>query len=84
MRINITDGERNICIPLPTSLLFSDLTAYICTKAIERYVPERAHYFNDYQLKALFQAIRQIKRQRGSWVLVDVKSADGQTVKITI
>lgn len=84
MRINVTDGERSICIPLPTSLIFSDLTAYIGTKAIEKYVPERARYFNDYQLKALFRAIRQIKRQRGSWVLVDVQSADGQTVKITI
>lgn len=84
MRINVTDGERNICVPLPTSLIFSDLTAYIGTKAIRKYVPERAHYFNADQLKALFCAIRQIKRQRGSWVLVDVQSADGQTVKVTI
>ena len=82
MRIQIRDGERNIRILLPTCLIFSRLTAWIGSAAINKYAPQRR--LSAAQIDAIFAEFRRIKTKHGNWDLVDVEASDGQIVKIIL
>lgn len=82
MRIQICDGERNIRILLPTCLIFSRLTAWIGSAAINKYVPQRS--LSGEQIDKIFAEFRRIKTKHGRWDLVDVESADGEKVKVIL
>lgn len=82
MRIQINDGEHNIRILLPTQLVFSRLTAKIGAAAIKKYAPERS--LTPQQIDAVFAEFRRVKRTYGSWELVDVRTHDGQIIKVIL
>lgn len=94
MRIQINDGENhNIKILLPSSLIFSDLTAIIACKFINKtYISDGDNAILDSQTKAMiksslrgaFKAIRDTKKKYPKFVLVDVESSSGEKVSITL
>ena len=84
MRIQVTSSENVVDIPIPTALIFNDLTALIGCSAIRKYSPPGVQNLSHRQISVLFAEFRRIKRKYGSWVLVDIQSADGQTVQITL
>lgn len=94
LRIQVNDGEKhNIKILLPTSLIFSDLTAMIACKVIEHStVSSENGEVLDPKTKALItnaikgacRALRQTKKKYHKFVLVDVESATGEKVLITL
>lgn len=83
MKIQIREAERNFCLNLPTNLIFSRLVlrpalkhSSINGRKIDGLTAEAAD--------ALSAEIRRIKKRHGTWELVEVRSADGETVKITL
>ena len=82
MRIQVSDGERNIRFWLPTNLVFSRLTALIGSAATNKYTPE--YRLTTEQIDALFAEFRRVKKKYGSWDLVDVQSADGHVVNVIL
>ncbi len=79
IRIRSQDGP-NLTIPLPTGLVFNGITAEIAARATRSTVAP----MNAAQLRRLFAAIRHYKKKHPDWVLVEVRSADGDYVKITM
>lgn len=96
MRICIKSEGQNINIPIPTGIIFSKASAWVCLKIVRsttsKYVPEQVRQTTDAVLNgltdkavyALFAEILRIKRKYGSWELVDVASSDGDVVKIIL
>lgn len=84
MRIEIKDGVRNLTLLLPTTLLFSSGTAWLANTVGRKYAAEEMKDIPPEALNALFAELRRIKKRHGSWELVDVESADGEKVKITL
>ena len=84
MRILVKDGEHHVRIWLPTAVIFSSLTAEIAALSMRKYVNDPHINLSSQQLRALFAEIRRIKYCHGSWELVNVNAADGQTVRIIL
>ena len=83
MKIQIREAERSFYLNLPTNLIFSRLVLRLALKhssingrKIDVLTAEAAD--------ALSAEIRRIKKRHGTWELVEVRSADGETVKITL
>lgn len=100
MKIRVENREHSFTVPVPTGLVFSDATAWVacrmgnkCTKDVMEYVPPQAgknipkpvvKEISPQAMKRLFAEFRRIKKRYGSWELVEVCSADGQRVRITL
>lgn len=83
MKIQVKEAEKSFCLNLPTSLIFSRFVLRLALKhssingrKIDGLTAEAAD--------ALSAEIRRIKKRHGTWELVEVRSADGETVKITL
>lgn len=100
MKIRIETNERSFSIPLPTGLIFSGGSAWIlqhmCRKHTGDVVKEDpdfvlfdfstrdGHELSPDAMKRLFAELRRIKKQYGSWELVDVQSSGGQHIRISL
>lgn len=91
MRIQIKDGDRNFSLVLPTNLIFSKGSAWLCRSIGMKYVARSENeaeaamfYITDEALEGLFAELRRVKKRYGSWELVDVESSSGEKVKITL
>lgn len=99
MRIRVKADGHNINIPIPTGLIFSKPSVWLYLKLARkvssrasRYVPENVEVSVDEILEkipddavyALCAEIMRIKKTHGHWDLVEVKSADGEEVTITL
>lgn len=81
MRIIVdTTNDKNIHITLPTGLILNRLTALIAAKAAQK----NGVMVTYEQIYSLLTALKDFKRINGDWTLVEVESADGNYVKITI
>ncbi len=80
MKIQIQGSGRRIGIRLPTAVLYSE---FLLTQALKR-----SDLFPKDQAKAAAQILarefRRIKETHGNWSLVEVESASGETIKITL
>ncbi len=65
----------NLTIPIPTGLVCNAITARLLAKAVQ---------VDPLQLQRFFAAIRHDKKKHPHWVLVELQSADGDYVKITM
>ncbi len=83
MKVYIRSKERGFTVILPTRLLFSKGILKFGLKVGKRYsdavpdIPPEA-------VDALCDEIRRIKKTHASWELVDIRSADGETVRIVL
>lgn len=100
MKIRVETQERCFTVPVPTGLVFSDATVWVachmgnkCPEDVLEYVPPQARKnipnqawkeLSPQDMKRLFAELRRIKKRYGSWELVEVCSADGQRVRITL
>ncbi len=83
MRIRVQTGDRNIHVSLPTRLLFSRFVLRTALRSIRingQHIPGLTAEGAD----ALAGEIRRIKKKYGAWTLVEVQSADGDQVTITL
>ena len=84
MRIQVTSEDMNLKLVLPTALIFSRGTAWIANHAGRKYAPEAMNGIAPEHLDTLFAEFRRIKKQYGQWELVEMVSADGEYIKITL
>lgn len=89
MNIRITGGERDLSISLPTRLLFNGITARSAGKGLTLVGKGGRTGVNfdavsEAALAAVFMELNRIKRKYGSWELVEVISAGGERVRITL
>lgn len=97
MKIEISNGGKKTIIPIPTAMIFSRATVDIGLKLAKKYSGEsmKIHAFHSggsihledippEAIHALCDEIRRIKKKHGSWLLVDVESAGGDRVRITL
>lgn len=99
MKIQIKADGHNFSIPVPTRLIFSKTSVRLYLKLArkyssraKRYIPEDAQQqasdflqkLPDEAVYALCAELMRIKRRYGSWNLVEVRSAGGEEVHITL
>lgn len=81
MRIRIDAEGHHFTIPLPVGIIFNSFTTRIITSCLKKYadIP-----FTEEQLYVLFKELKQAKKTLSKLPLVDVQTADGQRVLITL
>ena len=99
MKIRISTGSKNFTICVPTGMIFSKPALWLYMKIGRRsmsyakqYMPEDAdvsvnNLFDNVPEEAAYaicDELRRIKKKYGTWELVNVESADGSLVNITI
>ncbi len=95
MKIIVTGNGQNINLNLPTNLILSPAIAWVADKACGAISNERIAKVSGHAVETmselpqdavakLFAELRRIKKKYGTWELVEVTSADGEYVKITL
>ena len=91
MRIRITGAEIPINLVLPTKMIFSrpavKIYLYIARKYAGAHADQAEAAFEKIPDELLLAACREICRVKdryGSWELVDIHSADGEHINITL
>ena len=84
MRIQIQDKEHRFTLRLPTMLLFGRFSAGLICRASYKYAPDAVENISPEHLKALLAEMGRIRKKYGRWELVEVESADGTYIKITL
>jgi len=83
MKILVRGNAHNIRIALPTALVFnSHILRFALGKSWVDGV--KINGLSRQQADALSAEIRRIKKNHGSWTLVEVWSSDGETVTVTL
>lgn len=99
MRICVRAEGHNINIPIPTGLIFSKASVKIYLKLAKRFSSRAKKHISGQReeklekyldnipeeaILAVCAEIMRIKRKHGHWDLVEVKTADGEDIKITL
>lgn len=84
MKIQIRSGEHSFTIPLPTNLVFSKGAVRLANHFGRKYAEDAMKDISPEAMDAICAELRRIKKARGSWELVDVKSAGGESVRIVL
>mgnify|MGYP003299757012 CR=1 FL=1 len=71
-------------MPFPTALLTSSTLINLGLKIARRYGQTEVPDITPAQVRMLCAELRRIKRKYGHYELVEVISADGETVRITL
>lgn len=83
MKIRIRSEEQKFTIVLPTRMLFSKTILKFCLRIGKRYSVDMPD-FPPEMVDALCDEIRRIKKKHGAWELVNIQSADGESVQIIL
>lgn len=84
MKIHIRSNEHRLFIPLPTNLVFSKATVWLANGIGRKYAGDALKDIPPEALDKLFAEFRRIKKKHGTWELVEVQSAEGEQVRITL
>ncbi len=81
MRIQLSGAEEHLNLYLPTGLMCNRLALGTAFSVMHRkyHVPLTAS-----QAGRFAHALRQFRRTHPNWVLVEVESADGERIQITV
>lgn len=81
MRIDIIDeAGKPVTIRVPTELLLNRFTAVLVPRLAAKY----GRTVTVEQAQSFIKAIHECRKMQGDWKLVEVISADGQSVEITL
>lgn len=80
MKITVRSDEVNLRIPIPTGLVFNDLTAALVPKLMA----QNGMTITAKQARNFIRAMRKFKRRHRDWTLVEVQSAEGDYVEIKL
>lgn len=81
MRIIVNDNEgTNLHFTVPSGLILNRLSAGFASKGLRKYGVSMTRQ----QMLCMIKEINQFKRHHKGWKLVEVQSADGEYVEITL
>ena len=80
MKIQIGKNGKDITLRLPTGLI---LNRFVIHKALEKAGGEEAGLSRE-DTARLLDEISRIREKQGSWLLVEVDSADGEHVEVVL
>ena len=81
MKIQIKEaGGHKFTLPIPTGAVFGHLTAAFLPRTLE----DNGVTITRKQAYQLLKELRRFKKSHPDWILVDIRSANGDTVKITV
>ena len=83
MKICIQAGEKKFSLYFPTRMLTSKSLVKLWLRIGKKY-SEEVPDIPPQAIDALCNELKRIKKTHGSWELVDVQSAQGERVKITL
>ncbi len=83
MRIKISDGNKKIRLIFPTSMVFNPLGFAITKKVMKTNAIDLSE-ISSRDVGKIYAAIKKCKRLHHGWKLVEVCSADGEAVEITL
>ena len=92
MKIQITGSGHDLNLTLPTKLIFSKFLIRTVLKHVEigpisakqENVSAKLEKLSPEMVDCLLDELHRIRKKYGSWELVEVHSADGEYVKITL
>lgn len=89
MKIIIQDGEHDVNLTIPTGLIFNKPVAWLGLRAGRKYLKSgnTGVSLDDISEEAVYRLVEElnrIKHRYGSWNLVEVQSADGERVLVTL
>lgn len=91
MKIFVKSDGHRLTIPVPTNWLFSKASAWLWLKMMRMFSKITDHYGNDFYLNlpdeavhAICEELKRTKKKYGKWTLVEVQTADGDEVTITL
>lgn len=99
MKIQVKADGHNISIPIPTALIFSKPSVWLYLKLARKFSARAGEYIpRDVEVSvesfltqlpeeavyALCGEIMRIKKKYGAWKLVEIYSASGEEVHITL
>ena len=82
MKIEVTGGKKEIRLSLPTKLLFSKTVIKLVMKNSHRI--SRLSQLPQDAMEAVLEELQQIKKEKGSWLLFESESPEGEKVNITL
>ena len=82
MKVVIKSEEAKIFLILPTSLILNKLSAAIATKILKSKIP--AVDLSTDELMKLINCIKRYKKNHKHWEVVNISSADGEIVFISL
>lgn len=84
MKIRITDGDRDFGFTVPNALALNGITARIACNAASKHDPEIGQRLTPEALGRVFSELNRIKKEHGTWVLVEVEKATGEQIRISL
>lgn len=82
MKIQIKTQARSLTLRLPTGLICSRGTAWLVSHVNSKHPTDALAAVPPQALPALFAELRRVKKKYGHWDLVEVESADGESIHI--
>ncbi len=71
-------------IRIPNGLIFNQATLCLAKSAGSKYVPGVLESLDFHARRAILAELHSIQQRYGTWTLVEIQSADGEEVVITI
>ena len=84
MKISVQGEDRNIHLSLPTSLIFSKPSAWLAVTAGRHYAGDAFPDLSVEDMERLLSELRRIKNKHKDWCLVEMESASGSHIRITL
>lgn len=84
MRVRVKTKDCNLNLVLPTRLLFGKTVVRFANSIGRRYAAEAMEKIPPEALEAICAELRRIKAVYGKWDLVDIRSADGDEIRIIL
>lgn len=84
MKICISSNHQNIKLYFPTRLIFNTITAKFANTLGRRFANDSLKDISPEALELLCAELGNVKKKYGKWELLQIKSASGEIIEITL
>ena len=84
MKIRIRSDNVRLTLPVPTDLVFSKAAVWIAFRIMNYYLNDSLPTLPSASMERLFAELQRTKHKYSRWTLVEVRTADGKEVTVTL